>query len=143
MRTFICLMLALSLGACCSTDERVSARDGAMKTPRSTTSYLKWAYENDEPRHVYNCLSRRFIEVNEISFTDIQDFWPRVRAELDRYVGSVAEIEHVDDEEGPAGAHGSSRGTTPRWNSALASARPAARKRERAVGTEQSRLAAS
>ena len=63
-----------------------------LSSPRQTTDYLKWAFENEKPNHVFNCLSTALLERENLSQSDIEAFWGDVERWFTENIGDVAAI---------------------------------------------------
>jgi len=77
--------------ACCSVPPEVP--EGLdLSSPRQTTRYLQWAFENEKPNHVFNCLSTGLLERENLSQSDIEAFWGEVEAWFAKNIGDVGAI---------------------------------------------------
>ena len=63
-----------------------------LSTPRQTTAYLRWAFENKKPNHVFNCLSTSMVERENLSQGNVETFWSDVEDWFQENVGEVADI---------------------------------------------------
>jgi hypothetical protein len=73
--------------------------DYSLRTPRLTTEYLQWAVDNESSSHTYNCLSKRFRDVNEIKLSELDFFWDTAKSRLLEYVGGSLDNVEIEDEE--------------------------------------------
>ncbi len=80
----------LSVGCSCMPPEVPVGLD--LSSPRQTTSYLKWAFKNEKPGHVFNCLSTGLLERENLSQSDIEAFWGDVEQWFAKNIGDVGAI---------------------------------------------------
>ena len=90
--TWVAVMILVLLPACGTIQDVEVPVDQTLASPIETLTYLEWAYTNDRPAHVYNCLSTRLREEQGATPTSLSNWWPNVKGWITTNVGDLSAI---------------------------------------------------
>ncbi|MCA9322301.1 MAG: hypothetical protein KDB53_16285 [Planctomycetes bacterium] len=92
----LCLA-GLVLSSCASTPDRAEPPPGYGRgSPRQTVWYLQWAFENESPRHLWQCLSDGLKQREGFTYSDLELFFSEAKSWVHDNIGDVDAIE-IDD----------------------------------------------